>query len=54
VLVMAARPGRIVAEQVVDAPYPREPAFRHSPVFHAACARIAATMEAASQGLAQP
>ena len=33
VLVMAARPGRVVAELAIDAPYPRPPGFRHSAAF---------------------
>ncbi len=40
VLVMAARPGRVVAELAIDAPYPRPPAFRHSAPFHDACRRL--------------
>jgi NitT/TauT family transport system ATP-binding protein len=37
VLVMGARPGRVVAEVTVDEPYPRNAAFRESPRYHAAC-----------------
>ena len=33
VLVMAARPGRVVAEVAVDAPYPRPADWRHTPAF---------------------
>jgi NitT/TauT family transport system ATP-binding protein len=40
VLVMAARPGRIVAELAIDAPYPRPPSFRHSAPFTDACRRL--------------
>ena len=47
VLVMSARPGRIIAELAIDEPYPRTPAFRHSAVFADACARLAAALEAA-------
>lgn len=47
VLVMAPRPGRVVAEIPVDAPHPRAPDFRHAPTFHATCRRVAAAMEAA-------
>jgi len=42
VVVMSARPGRIVAEIPVDLPYPREPELRYSPQF-AAVAREVST-----------
>ena len=47
VLVMAARPGRVVAELRVDAAYPREPGFRHSAVFHDACRALGEALAAA-------
>lgn len=47
VLVMSARPGRVIDELVIDAPYPRNAAFRHSAMFGTACARLAAALEAA-------
>ena len=47
VLVMSARPGRVIDELVIDAPYPRHAAFRHSAAFGSACARLAAALEAA-------
>ena len=37
VVVMAARPGRIQEELVVDAPYPRDERFRTSPEYAALC-----------------
>ena len=40
VLVMAARPGRVVAEVLITAPYPREAGFRHTPAFMAACRQL--------------
>ena len=40
VLVMAARPGRVVAEVLITAPYPRAASFRHSPAFLAACRQL--------------
>ncbi len=40
VLVMAARPGRVVAELAIEAPYPRPAAFRHSAPFTDACRRL--------------
>ncbi|PTE09245.1 ABC transporter ATP-binding protein [Mesorhizobium helmanticense] len=37
VVVMAARPGRVFREFAVDAPYPRDEAFRTSPDYAALC-----------------
>jgi NitT/TauT family transport system ATP-binding protein len=37
VVVMAARPGRVVKELKVDAPYPRHEDFRTSPEYSAHC-----------------
>jgi NitT/TauT family transport system ATP-binding protein len=48
VLVMSARPGRIVAEVAVDEPYPRQPAFRTSAAFVQACRRLSDALERAS------
>jgi NitT/TauT family transport system ATP-binding protein len=39
VVVMAARPGRVSAELVVDAPYPRGRTFRTSAEYAALCRR---------------
>ncbi len=46
VVVMAARPGRVVTELAVEAPYPRDADFRTSPEYAAYCRR-------ASEALAQ-
>jgi NitT/TauT family transport system ATP-binding protein len=48
VLVMSARPGRIVAEVAIDEPYPRTPAFRSSAAFIEACRRLGEALEQAS------
>jgi NitT/TauT family transport system ATP-binding protein len=48
VLVMAARPGRIVAEVAVPEPYPRGPAFRHAPAFAEACRTVAQALDTAA------
>jgi NitT/TauT family transport system ATP-binding protein len=37
VIVMAARPGRVIREVTVDAPYPRDLAYRTSPEYAARC-----------------
>ena len=39
IVVMAARPGRVFDELAVDAPYPRDEAFRTSPAYAALCRR---------------
>jgi len=51
VLVMGARPGRIVAEITVDEPYPRHHAFRSSPRFIAWCSELSAALEAAQTAM---
>jgi NitT/TauT family transport system ATP-binding protein len=40
VAVMAARPGRVVAEVAIDEPHPRRDAFRLTPAFAAHCQRL--------------
>jgi len=47
VLVMSARPGRIVAELAIAAPAPRDASFRRSPGFADACVTLSAALEAA-------
>jgi len=47
VLVMSSRPGRIVAEVAIDAPYPRDAAFRSSPAFVQACSTLSQALAAA-------
>ena len=47
VLVMGARPGRVVAEVVIDEPCPRQPAFRTSTRYAETCARISQALELA-------
>jgi NitT/TauT family transport system ATP-binding protein len=39
IVVMAARPGRVYEEVAVEAPYPRDEAFRTSPDYAALCRR---------------
>src|SRR4030095_510516 len=52
VLVMRPRAGRIVAEVMVDQPYPREPAFRTSAAYLAACREVSNALETAGAGAA--
>lgn len=47
VLVMTARPGRVAAEVAIDAPYPRDEAFRTSPVYNGFCRRVSAELHRA-------
>ncbi|KGF71580.1 nitrate ABC transporter ATPase [Neosynechococcus sphagnicola sy1] len=51
VVVMAAHPGRIVADVAIEVPYPRPPEFRASTVYSAYCRTIAQYLAA---GTAQP
>jgi len=50
ILVMAARPGRVVGEVVVDAPYPRGEAFRTSTPYNEFCRQVSATLHEAMAG----
>jgi NitT/TauT family transport system ATP-binding protein len=47
IAVMAARPGRVVANLPVAAPSPRPPGFRTSAAFASLCRDVAATLEGA-------
>jgi NitT/TauT family transport system ATP-binding protein len=47
VLVMSARPGRLLAEIRIEAPYPRTTAFRTSQVYQEYCQRVSAALEGA-------
>ncbi len=44
VLVMAVRPGRVVAEVAIAQPYPRNADFRHSSTFAEACRAVGAAL----------
>jgi NitT/TauT family transport system ATP-binding protein len=47
VVVMAARPGRVVGQIAIDAPYPRDEAFRTSPAYNALCREASADLQRA-------
>ena len=47
VLVMSARPGRIIAEHAVDFPYPRQPDVRYQSDFAEICGKISADLKVA-------
>ena len=37
---MARRPGRVIADIAIDAPYPRDEEFRTSPTYNAHCREV--------------
>ena len=47
VVVMAARPGRVMADMAIEAPYPRDDAFRTSAVYSELCRRVSHALGAA-------
>ncbi len=47
IVVMAARPGRVVEDMRIDAPYPRDAAFRTSPEYGDNCRRVSTALQAA-------
>lgn len=47
ILVMTARPGRVVAEKTVGRPFPRDAAFRMSPGYAACCREVSDALSAA-------
>jgi NitT/TauT family transport system ATP-binding protein len=49
VVVMSARPGRIAHEIAIDAPYPRDAAWRTAPDYAAACARVSQALQQATE-----
>ncbi len=49
IVVMAARPGRVLAEIAIDEPYPRSEEFRHSARFGAWCAEVSQALHAADE-----
>ncbi len=48
VVVMAARPGRVVADIAIDAPYPRTEAFRATPRYASWCAQVSGALQEAT------
>jgi NitT/TauT family transport system ATP-binding protein len=48
VVVMSARPGRIVREIAIDAPYPRTAGFRATPRFNAWCVEVSQALQEAT------
>ncbi len=54
IVTMAARPGRIIADVGIDAPYPRGEAFRMSPAYNDHCRAVSAGLREATAGLGEP
>ncbi|TIU90082.1 MAG: ABC transporter ATP-binding protein, partial [Mesorhizobium sp.] len=54
VVVMAARPGRVFKELVIDAPYPRNEGFRTSPDYAALCRQASDVLIGAINSTAGP
>jgi NitT/TauT family transport system ATP-binding protein len=50
IVVMAARPGRVIADLAVDAPYPRDEDFRTSPEYGRLCRQASETLKKAIGG----
>ena len=50
IVVMAARPGRIVEEHAIDAPYPRDDEFRTSPLYNDCCRTVSRSLAQAMAG----
>jgi NitT/TauT family transport system ATP-binding protein len=50
ILVMAARPGRVVADIAIDAPYPRDDDFRTSETYNHYCRIVSAALKLAMGG----
>jgi NitT/TauT family transport system ATP-binding protein len=47
IVVMAARPGRVIAELAIDAPYPRDDRFRTSSLYNELCRRTSESLKQA-------
>jgi NitT/TauT family transport system ATP-binding protein len=47
IIVMAARPGRVIGDLAIDAPYPRDDMFRTSPVYNDYCRAVSAQLQRA-------
>jgi NitT/TauT family transport system ATP-binding protein len=45
IVVMAARPGRVVADLAIDAPYPRDEAFRTSSPYNGFCREVSGALQ---------
>ena len=53
IVVIGARPGRIVADIAIDAPYPRSEEFRTSSVYNEHCRHVSAQLKEAMRGTSE-
>ena len=51
IVVMSARPGRILADIPIDAPYPRTEDYRTSGPYNESCRRVSAALRQALGGV---
>lgn len=51
IVVMAARPGRVIADLAIDVPYPRTEAYRTSPVYNSYCREVSGWLKEAMAGM---
>ena len=49
IIVMAARPGRIIADIEVDEPYPRSDSFRNTPRYAELCVKVSQALQKAGE-----
>ena len=49
IIVMAARPGRIIADIAVDEPYPRTDSFRNTPRYAELCVKVSQALQKAGE-----
>jgi NitT/TauT family transport system ATP-binding protein len=49
IIVMAARPGRIIADIAVDEPYPRTDSFRNTPRYAELCVQVSQALQKAGE-----
>jgi NitT/TauT family transport system ATP-binding protein len=51
IIVMAARPGRVIADLKIDVPYPRTEAYRTSSVYNQHCSEVSGWLKQAMVGM---
>ena len=49
IIVMAARPGRVIADLTIDEPYPRTDAFRSTPRYSDWCVQVSQALQKAGE-----
>jgi len=51
IIVMAARPGRVIADLEIEVPYPRTEVYRTSPVYNTYCREVSGWLKKAMAGM---